>query len=94
LNINKSQGYDERTLLFVMEAFIAANRALIHGIEESLKGEQSLTPHYCPGNDCGAHRAAFADPLRRALSDNSRLGDFISEVLAGRSGERDRTNRA
>lgn len=81
MNTHKHHGYDERTLLLVMETFIAANRALIHGIEDALKGEQSVGAHYCSGGDCRMHRAAFAEPLRQALNDNTRLGDFISEVL-------------
>ena len=81
MNTHKHHGYDERTLLLVMEAFIAANRALIHGIEDALKAEQSVGAHYCPGEDCRVHGAAVAEPLRQALGDNTRIGDFISEVL-------------
>ena len=81
MTTHKHHGYDERTLLLVMEAFIAANRALLHGIEDALKGELSVSAHYCSGTDCGMHRAAVAEPLRQALNDNTRLGDFISEVL-------------
>jgi hypothetical protein len=64
-----------------MESFIAANRALLQGIESALKGELSVSSHYCSGHDCAIHRAALVEPLRQALGDNTRLGDFISEVL-------------
>jgi hypothetical protein len=73
---------DERTLMFVMEAFIAANRALVSGMEEALEAAKALPAHYCPGEDCPVHNAAILRPLRDAFDDNTRLGDFITEVVA------------
>lgn len=82
----QQHGYDQRTLLLVMEAFIAANRALLHGIENALKGEESVGAHYCSGHGCAVHRAFIAEPLRQALGDNTCMGDFISEVLGKQRG--------
>jgi len=65
-----------------MEAFIAANRALLDGIEGALDAVSTIAPHYCPGAKCLLHNAAFRDRLEQALADNTHLGEFISEVVA------------
>ena len=77
----QTQSYlDERTQMFVMEAFIAANRALLDGIEQAVEATEDVPPHYCPGGGCRVHAQAMLAPLHEALDDNQRLGAFISEV--------------
>ena len=67
--------------MFVMEAFIAANRALLDGVENAIAGANTVPPHFCPGEGCRLHSVAVLAPLQEALEDNQRLGDFISEVV-------------
>jgi hypothetical protein len=67
--------------MFVMEGFIAANRALLDGVERAIEGAKSVPPHYCLGDGCRVHAEAIFTPLQTALDDNERLGEFISEVV-------------
>jgi hypothetical protein len=79
---------DERSMLFVMEAFISANRALLGGIEQAIHQIDAVMPHYCPGQNCQIHKAAVLVPLERALGENTVLGDFIAETLRPPVGHR------
>jgi len=67
-------------MMYVMEAFIAANRALLDGVDGTIQSMEKVPPHFCTGGDCPLHKAVL-QPLETALDDNARLGEFISEVL-------------